>query len=70
MLVPDWPVVADWLQRLRERHWSAAPLLPGAAPEPAGATAAAVQVTELPAGEGTKEREKKQHKKVAGERCN
>lgn len=50
------PELADWLGRLRgqrERrglHWTAAQLQPGAAPEPAAATSAAVLATEPSTG--------------------
>ena len=57
------PELADWLGRLRgqrERRglrWTAAQLQPGVAPEPAAATTAAGQATELSTGKEEKRRD-------------
>lgn len=66
----DWllqlPELADWLGRLRGQrelhglHWTAAQLQPGAALEPAAATAAAAPATELSTGGKDERREEKQ----------
>lgn len=66
----DWllqlPELADWLGRLRGQrelhglHWTAAQLQPGAALEPAAATAAAAPATELSTGGKDEREEEKQ----------
>lgn len=71
VLVPDWPAaaepVADWLRQLHELRWSAALPQPGAAPAPAGAITAAVQVAEPPAGKRSKDQRPKEE--MTSESC-